>query len=566
MANKFWDIDPQPQLLNPKEDYLGTLPTFEASINAHGMYETMRFVLRLSPRNHELVDSLKSGPISMKDISPEALQAYSTYIHETIHWWQHVGSTSGLLLSLSYLCQTHASMDDLRDVIAKFGAKKPLKRWTDEVLFREGPAAQAKLASANTAVNNSLDVEYYRAYALRPKQTAEWLVAQKHFESIGHGYNIAHGQLLGLLSAAVDPDFLFLPSPKNWEKQIIRLNRAKVEGFYWGSPIHVPPVGLQAIYEGQARFIQLQFLNASCANCPSVQDWREMGYLSGIYVEAFDAFLLLSKCEWPKHIDDPVIALFLLICDLAINPTRGFPLQIEDFEYFIDDVDVGVRFTRLSLAVVELPHLRGAIRLFSNKEYVEVSGQLTSYVGYDHPLSALEKVALWVEQSPGLQKLMAEHKTFEFDPVNMPVRVFFSHYVSFVRDKLVHPEFFCWPGSKLVGDGIENKTTELWLRHLSLFSDRGDKPGVYPRMWPDRDKGSVKNMFDKFYSATAIYDLTRQWILNEGPFTCDYEWLAENYSQERADAWANDSFKQTYGINLHDCEILMQSAPDHNRE
>ena len=26
----------------------------------------------------------------------EGFRAYSTYVHETIHWWQHVGTTTGL--------------------------------------------------------------------------------------------------------------------------------------------------------------------------------------------------------------------------------------------------------------------------------------------------------------------------------------------------------------------------------------------------------------------------------------------------------------------------------------
>ena len=278
-TTKFWDIILKQELLNAADDYPETVPTFEASLNAHGMYETMRFVLRLSPLNHELVDSITLGKHSVKEISSEALQAYSTYIHETVHWWQHVGSTSGLLLSLSYLSQTHSSMNELREVIATFGPKKPLKRWTDEVLLREGHGAQAKLSRANIAVNNALDVEYYKAYALRPKQTAAWLVEQKHFESIGHGYSIAYGQLLGLFSAAIDPEFLVLPSAKTWDKQFARLNREQHEGFYWRSPIRVPPVGLHAIYEGQARFVQLQFLNAIYVNAPSFQEWREMSYL-----------------------------------------------------------------------------------------------------------------------------------------------------------------------------------------------------------------------------------------------------------------------------------------------
>jgi len=553
-TTKFWDINPQQELLNPADDHHETLLTFESSLNAHGMYETMRFVLRLSPRNHELIDSF--GQQSVGDISSEALQAYSTYIHETVHWWQHVGSTSGLLLSLSYLSQTHSTMGALREVIAEFGLKKPLKRWTDEVLHREGDSAQAKLAKANLAVNNALDVEYYKYYAHSPKQNIVWLIKQPHFESIGHGYQVAYGLLVGMLSTVIDPDFLVLPSAKHWDEQFARLNREQCEGFYWRSPVRVPPVGLHAIYEGQARFVQLQFLNTTRAKTPSCQDWREMGYLSGIYVEAFEQFLTLSKSDWPKDIIDPIIGLFLLVCDLAINPTRGFPLGIVSFEDFITDVDVGIRFTRLSFAVANLPHLRTAIRSYSREEYVTVSEQLTAEVGYDHPIAALEAVSLWIDQSPELDRLMSEHKTFEFGLTNLPIRVFLSHFVSFARDKLLRPEFFCWLGVWMVGKRASDQTAELWLRHLSLFSDRGDKSGVYPRKWPNRDERAVKVMFERFYGTMSIYDLTRQWILKDGPFVCDYAWLSENYSQEHADTWANDSFRQIYGVNLKDFEIL----------
>ncbi len=97
---------------------------------------------------------------------------------------------------------------------------------------------------------------------------------------------------------------------------------------------------------------------------------------------------------------------------------------------------------------------------------------------------------------------------------------------------------------------------ELWLRHLSLFSDHPEKPGIYPRKWPDRDEAAVRETFESFYGTMAFYDLTRQWILMDGPFVFDYRWLMENYSQERVEAWANDTFKQVYGLTLDAFEIL----------
>ena len=551
-----WDIFPDHVLLDPEDDGFGPSPTFEACLNAHGMYETMRFVLRLSPRNHELMESLELGEASVAEISSEALQAYATYVHETVHWWQHVGSTSGLIFSLSYLAQCHSSLAQLREVLATYGPKKSLKTWTDRELIEEGHSAQARLAAANIAVNNALDVEYYKIYAHDPVRNVRWLIDQRHFECVGHGYHMVYGQLVGMLSDTADEDFAVIPDARAWDAEFARLARDEVEGYFHGSSVHVPPVGLHAIYEGQARFIQLQFLSRTRAGAPSYEDWRKMGFLSGIYVEAFDQFLYLSQSGQPESLDDPLIGLFLLVCDLAINPTRGFPIDIESFEEFVTDVDVGVRFTRLSLATRAHPHLRAAIRDFSQKEYIEVSEVLTGATGYDHPLAALNEIARWVAAAPRIQRLMAEYETFEFDPMNMPLRVFFSHFIAFALDKLEHPEFFCWPGAQMVGTNVNAGTMTLWLKHLSLFTDRGDKRGVYPRRWPGRDERAIQHMFEQFYSMTTLYDLTRQWILRDGDFICDFDWLSSEPSDERAWAWADAIFQQAYGVALSDFEIV----------
>lgn len=549
------DFDPSHELLDSANDH-DIAPTFEACLNAHGMYETMRFVLRLSPRNHELMEMIEANDFGPGPPPPEAIQAYSTYIHETIHWWQHVGSTSGLLFSMSYLAQVHSSIEELRDVVATFGPKKPLKGWTDQVLVAEGWDAQAKLGPANIAVNNALDVEYYKAYAYEPRKNIHWMIEENHFESVGHMYFIVYGHLAGMIESLIGEDEAKLSGFAGWNKEISRLNDQQVDGYYWRSPVHLPAVGMRAIYEGQARFVQLQFLDGGRKSPLTCAEWREQGYLSGIYVEAFDAFLKLSASEWPENLADPLVALFLLICDLAINPTRGVPLEIESFEDFILDVDVGVRFTRLCSAVKDLPHLKQTIRDYSKDEYVAVSTELTLMTGYDHPLTGCLAVRNWLETSPGIQTLMQEHRTFEFEHSNLPVRVFVSHFIAFYTDKCDHPEFFCWPGVHMSAGGQVAEFRAIWLRHLSLFSDRGDKRGVYPRRWPDRSEAAVKQMFERFYGTMALYDLTRQWILKDGPFVCDFRWISENYSQAHAEAWANDTMKQAYNVTLEDFEIV----------
>jgi hypothetical protein len=502
------------------------------------------------------MDMIQANAFGLGDAPPEAIQAYSTYIHETVHWWQHVGSTSGLLFSLSYLAQCHSSLGELREVLATIGPKKPLKGYTDQVLRTEGDSAQGKLASANIAVNNALDVEYYKFYAYSPAKNIGWMLKEPHFESVGHGYFVVYSQLVGMLAGAIDTDYVVLPKIESWDSETLRLRRERREGYYWRSPVRLPAVGMQAIYEGQARFTQLQFLDGAREEPLSCAEWRDGGYLSGIYVEAFESFLTLSESAWPEDLEDPLVALFLLICDLAMNPTRGFPLDIEIFDNFIRDVDVGMRFTLLCQAVLELPHLKQAIIEYSKDEYVSVSEELTELVGYDHPNVGLSAVREWLDKAPGLPKLMREYEVFDYDRTNFPIRVFLSHFVAFCGDKLEHPEFFCWAGIYMSGQRSMADPQALWLRHLSLFGDRGDRHGVYPRQRPNRSEEAIRNTFNQFYGNMVLYDLTRQWILIDGPFMIDRSWLYERHDQARAEAWGSEVFKKVYGITLEEFEIV----------
>ncbi|MDW9590288.1 hypothetical protein GOC31_30795 [Sinorhizobium meliloti] len=404
-------VDPGKELEAPTE--------FAATLHAHGLYNTRQFVLRLSPRIHELVDALSSGKFKEHDPT-ELVQAYSTYIHETVHWWQHVGSTAGLIYSLCYPAQFSSSLMHLRKAIGVIGPRKSLKRWADNALAKGTAPSEEALAEANIAVNNALDINFYQILAAMPNRSME-LRKQQHFESVGHSYRIAYGNTLMALIQSCDLDPASLPNPEKWQPKFDYLMRSRHEGFYHGSPITQAQVGIHAIFEGQARFIQLQFLAAS-GGPTRCADYASNGYLSGIYVAAFVEFLKQSGSEWPECIDSPLVGLFLLICDLAINPTRGFPLEIEDFEAFIADVDPGARFTLLCQAAREHPELKAAITAYSKEEYTSVARTLIKRVGYDEPAVALEAV-VDLSETPSGCDLMQEWKTFNYDLGNLPVRV-----------------------------------------------------------------------------------------------------------------------------------------------
>ncbi|MCZ4365520.1 hypothetical protein [Sulfitobacter dubius] len=277
------------------------------------------------------------------------------------------------------------------------------------------------------------------------------MIKENHFLSAGHNYFIVFSQLVGMIADTIDPEFKVLPDPSAWDAEVQRLNAAQHEGFYWGSPVGLPATGLRAIYEGQARFIQLQFLHNTHQEPLPCTELRDMGYFSGIYVEAFERFLELADAEWPERMNDPLIGLFLLICDLLINPTRGLLLDVTSFENLILDVDVGVRFTRLCFVLRELPHLKQSITDYSKEEYITVSEELTENAGYDHPMEGLNAILKWLEEASGLPKLMEEYRTFKYGPTYLPIRVFVSHFVALCQDKIQRPEFFCWPGTYLAG-------------------------------------------------------------------------------------------------------------------
>lgn len=402
---RFSGLDPA--LLNPGSDQT----VFEATINALGTYTTEHFVLRLSPRTHELVDAITRQETDGYDTA-ELYQAYSTYLHETIHWWQHVGSTAGLILSLAYPAQVHGSMGFLADFAREVGAVKPVKAWADRALIDGTPTLDLGLVAGNVAVNNALDINYYKQLALIPKSVLEH-ERSPFFLGVGHSYLKAYGDTVSAINGSCDFADGQFPNPESWDAETRRLHAERSEGFPYGPRPPYAEIGLRQIFESQARICQIQFL-ASAGGPELLQTYRDDGYFAPLYRDAFELFLKLTATRWPERYDDPLVGLFLLICDLAINPTRGFPLDIEHFDDLISDLDAGARFTLLCLAAAEAPELANGVQTYSALEYDYIAGRLTDRCGYDHPRTALEAVVRLLGDGGPVDALMEEHRTFGY--------------------------------------------------------------------------------------------------------------------------------------------------------
>jgi len=544
-------LDLNPALLEAERPADDMPSEFAACLNALGSYCTERFVLRLSPRVHRLVDEAPKGIYSTDTLNAETIQAYSTYLHETVHWWQHIGSSAGLVLSLVHPAQAHQNSERLVEFIQRVGPKKSVKRWAElTALSGETISSNRGLAVANVSVNNAVDLESYKIVALNPNRgVLGSTMGSRYFESVGHCYWMAYAQVVGLPQATVDREEKHLPDARHWDQPFREVRAAGIEGWVHGEPVRMPPFGLYALFEGQARLIQLQYLTFGVARPPTCKELEKRGYFNGVYGEALKFFLETTGTPWPRTVDDPVVALFLLVVDLAINPTAGFPLDIKSYENLILDVDPGVRFLRLTQVVAKRPELRKLITRYSREEYFEVTGILIEGCGYEHPAIALQAVAAWPREMDGVAAILKEKETFRFEPANLVMRVLFSHYASFCTDKLARPEFFCWPGAWMAGERVGEASQRLFLKYLSLFTDRADSEEIVPRLIPGAQPADLTRTLSIFYGNIIVYDLTRQWILQDGPFCYRFNWLSKTHPEAKTAEWAGSMFESAYGVH-----------------
>jgi hypothetical protein len=127
---KFDSVELDSRLLDSSADLIACPVDLNACLNSHGLYSPFQFVLRLSPEVHRKLAALPTGIVT-EQVDFDGLQAFSTFLHETIHWWQHVGSTTGLMLSLSYPGQAHANYTHLKKLLASIGPKKSIRRFVE---------------------------------------------------------------------------------------------------------------------------------------------------------------------------------------------------------------------------------------------------------------------------------------------------------------------------------------------------------------------------------------------------------------------------------------------------
>ena len=541
-----------PRLLAADAETFGDM-RYNATIRAHGEYMPLAFVLRLSPLIHQKLAGLpQSGIASSHEIGFDVAQAFSTYLHETIHWWQHIGSTYGLMSSLSYPARAHANHKHIKKLIALGALKKPMRTVAKSA---GGPSTPDSIKGlANIVVNNHFDLSAFSGFSY-DLNSAKEIVSDPLFENLGHAMHTTYANNL-LAMSAMDKNFDTLPDPRSWEEPFKKLADDKVEGFYYGSRVALWPVGAREIMEGQACFSQLQYLHFGSGGNLEWDDFRALGILHGVYELAFKEFLERTELEWPPSINHPTVALFLLICDMAINPGSGFPFDpFPHFPSFFDDTIPGIRFTTMArMTRLKLPELLGAITRYSRDEYEDVSDKISRAMLDPSPMQIMARCDGWAKGP--MVSLMEEYRTYNFGPENNAVRVLLSHFLAYCSDKLATPEFFCWPGAWMAGEKISDRTVDLFERHGALFVDREHDSGIYPRLRKGYDESAIQTMFDNFYAAVITYGMADQLVTQGGPFEYRYDWLKPSATTGEFKEFTDRQFKAVYGIAPDDIAVV----------
>ncbi|MBA4192559.1 MAG: hypothetical protein C0467_31715 [Planctomycetaceae bacterium] len=405
-----------------------------ASPGARGSYNPLHFVVRLKPEFFALLDSHPGDFVTASSASgPEVASAFSTFFHETIHWWQHIGSTTGFMLSMAYPAQTHVNRPHPLTLLQEIGPVKSLLGLHQANKLGMSAVAEKAL---NTVLNNGHDVELNRRIIIDPTPAvAEESINSPYFVGIGHSLEIGLAHTLWLLTATVDPEQRFFPDIRTWESGFEKLRQAKHEGYYPGSRVMLSPVGARHIFEGQARFNQLQYLHFASNGKMAWKEFESGGMLSGVYITAFEKFLDWAELDWPDTPIDPIVSLFLLICDLAINPSDGFPFDITHFESFLESNSPAIRFFLFSRHIARTPGLLKSLNKLTREEYLEVSNSLCKMLVCKNPVEIAEHMLGWIDRSERLQGLMEEERTynFRFTATLGDMRVFSGGLVDWTR-------------------------------------------------------------------------------------------------------------------------------------
>lgn len=529
------NLDIDRELLDNRKDEIEHEDLFR---EVRGSYSPQRYAVLLNKKIHNILMDA-----SIPDTDFRKAEAFSTYLHETIHWWQHIGSYSGFVCSLFSPAIAHLTSGDIKSL------------WADGMLQKSIIALARNMPldsddRINRILNNSMDFSFAYKFIMDP-QNCQKIFKDAYYTSVGHFMYMMWSSVSRILKSTFEEETPFFVDSDKWYTAFAKARVEKNPRSYFGNDILLPPFGMKAIFEAQARISQLQYVEIGSGLALGYEDFHKQGQFNGVYGEALKFYIDLFELTDIQSMLAPEINLFLLICDVALNPTEGFPNPVSDMDSWVLTTAPGNRFAILCSKIkTDYMYLLTRITKCSDDDYREVSRILHGMLDCFDSIQSMEFVANSGFASSVMQQLLNEESSSKFSPKNMPVRLLTAKFIRFQQDKVKHPSFFCWLGIHMTSlfetDGGD-ASLSLFNKHKALFSGN-EHDQIRATIFDHLDLESWHTAYEEFYTWLSIYDMTLQLIFDDGPFEYDYDWLAENPKQDDIVKWADDHFQLVYGF------------------
>lgn len=482
-------------------------------------------------------DSFDSMPIYRNHFDDADFDAILTYFHETMHWWQYIGSTFGFISTLSTAAQTFGSVSRLSRIDRHFPLSKPLTRQVLEDLSPNQERNPNK-AVRNTLVNTWMDIEFAYALLHNPTSFAREIRDDKFFDSAGSSYCAFYGEALQLISTACFPGSNL--QPDDWYERLYYLQQVEAPDFSYQAPLRIPSLGAYELLEGQARFQELQLLYSVVSLRGGNADWRlfrNVGLLGQSYTKAFEHFLRLTSLDWPDSPVSSTVNLFLLLCDIALNPSYGYPIKSDDLERLPESVHPGVRFLRAAEVIRNYPDLASSIKNGNDAEYAETADTICRKAGgWLAPSEIASAVLKLVSENPMRDTFFQDYLANAYGETNPALRFLGIRHWSFMEAKSRSPACFCWPGLQCVmnaGDIDVDPRGNLATFSPPFVRSTSDEGFSLRYMFPPGTVSDVKRadkIINDFFTFQIFVDTVRQLVASSGPFILNYWWIHPDLS------------------------------------
>ena len=98
----------------------------------------------------------------------------------------------------------------------------------------------------------------------------------------------------------------------------------------------------------------------------------------------------------------------------------------------------------------------------------------------------------------------------------------------------------------------------LFSEHEALFLNKADDLDVFPRLIKGIEESKLQSLVNDFYTWVAMYEFTRQWLVEPGDFEYDFGWLSSKFTNTEMKSWVDHAFMLATGITPDNFKIIQR--------